>query len=266
MAYKRRSPIPANEGGTGNDLTGVVTNGVVFYNGFTFDTQALGAATLNTVTNSLTVSGDASNTSVNIATGAAVKTTTIGSTNTTSTTTIQSGSNPLTLTTNGGNANIVLTPNGTGRVSTAASINAAGLSFDSGTTTMSAYAIGTWTCTITGSGSNPTISYSSNTGTYIKIGRLVVANMYLQISSVSGGSGNVVLNGLPFTTGSESSRAAITISGPTFSGSPYLFTNENVTTMGIQFSNSAGTPTSLAVSALTSSTYFEFTVTYISAS
>lgn len=98
MAYKRRSPIPANEGGTGNDLTGVVTNGVVFYNGFTFDTQALGAATLNTGTNSLTVSGDASNTTVNIATGAAVKTLIMGSTNTTSITTVQSGTGGLNIT------------------------------------------------------------------------------------------------------------------------------------------------------------------------
>lgn len=234
--------------------------------GIAIATQGSGTLSINSVTGTLGISTNANATTVNVGTGAAAKTVTLGSTNTTSTTTIQSGSNPLTLTTNGGNANIVLTPNGTGRVSTAASINAAGISFDSGTTTMSAYAIGTWTCTITGSGSNPTISYSNNTGSYIKIGRLVLANMYLQISSVSGGSGNVVLNGLPFTVGNDSARAAITISGPTFSGSPYLFANTNVTTMGIQFSNSAGTPTALAVSALTSSTYFQFTLVYLSAS
>ncbi len=230
--------------------------------GMSITTQGSGTLTINSVTGALSISNNANATTVNIATGAAAKTTTLGSTNTTSTTTIQSGSNPLTLTTNGGNANIVLTANGTGRVTTANNINAAGISFDSGTNTLNSYTRGNWTCTITGSGSNPTVTYTDNSGTYLKIGRLVWAEMFIRVNTISGGSGNVVLNGFPFTTSASSARAAVTVSGITFTGAPYIFMNSNATTAGVQFSTSGSTPTALAVSSLAASSYLQFTVIY----
>jgi len=61
-------------------------------------TTSGGATTLNSGTNATNISTDASATTVHIATGAAVKTTVLGSTNTTSTTTIQSGSGGISLT------------------------------------------------------------------------------------------------------------------------------------------------------------------------
>ncbi len=83
------------------------------------------AITLNSGTNTVSISTDASATTVNVATGGAVKTSTFGSTNSTSATTVQSGSGALNVTSTNG----ALTVNsGTG---------ALGISTDASATTVS---------------------------------------------------------------------------------------------------------------------------------
>src|SRR4029079_12414971 len=57
--------------------------------------------------------------------------------------------------------------------------------------------LGTWTPAFTGSSSNPTVGYSSRTGTYTRVGNLVSASAELTLSSASGGSGNAQFS-LPF--------------------------------------------------------------------
>jgi hypothetical protein len=73
-----------------------------------------------------------------------------------------------------------------------------------GTTSANAlddYEEGTWTPTISQiGGTNPTITYSVQVGTYVKIGRLVIASCRVNFSAFSGGSGSAVLESLPFTT------------------------------------------------------------------
>jgi hypothetical protein len=60
------------------------------------------------------------------------------------------------------------------------------------------YEEGTWTPVILGSSSNPTVSYSTQLGTYRKVGKLLYLNMYLYASGLSGGSGYIEIGGLPF--------------------------------------------------------------------
>jgi len=62
------------------------------------------------------------------------------------------------------------------------------------------YEEGTWTPTVTGSVSNPTITYStaSTGGLYTKIGNVVYFSFEVRWSAVSGGSGDVRIAGLPF--------------------------------------------------------------------
>ena len=62
------------------------------------------------------------------------------------------------------------------------------------------YEEGTWTPSIN---QGFTVSYTSNSGTYTKVGRLVYYNFYIQISSSSGSATDysyAVIRGLPFTS------------------------------------------------------------------
>ncbi len=110
------------------------------------------AITLNSGTNTVSISTDASATTVNIATGGAVKTSTFGSTNSTSATTVQSGSGALNVTSTNG----ALTVNsGTG---------ALGISTDASATTVS-FATGGAVKTVTLGSTNTTSSTAIKSGT-----------------------------------------------------------------------------------------------------
>ena len=73
--------------------------------------------------------------------------------------------------------------------------------------TLDDYEEGTWTPTITRNASNPTITYGTQLGSYVKIGRLVYASCNVNWSANTGGSGsNWFISGLPFTNSSPSSN------------------------------------------------------------
>jgi hypothetical protein len=67
--------------------------------------------------------------------------------------------------------------------------------------TLDDYEEGSWTPVISGTGSNPTVSYSSRGNSYTKIGRLVYLTFDINISSISGGSGDFAISGVPFLSG-----------------------------------------------------------------
>ncbi len=70
--------------------------------------------------------------------------------------------------------------------------------------TLDDYEEGTWTPTITGTGTNPTVTYASpRTGVYTKIGRVVYFNISMEISSISGGTGDIKIS-LPFSVAAGS--------------------------------------------------------------
>lgn len=95
---------------------------------------------------------------------------------------------------------------------TAKSMYVGPISFDNGTNTMAAYEVGNWTPTITGSGSNPTPTYTTQVGRYIKVGKLVYVTCTIQVSALTGGTGNFEISGLPYTTQNTTNHQA------TFSG------------------------------------------------
>jgi hypothetical protein len=68
--------------------------------------------------------------------------------------------------------------------------------------TLDDYEEGTWTPTLQGSTTNPTVTYVTQTGSYTKIGNMVTVFVRLQTSAVSGGSGTALVAGLPFTVNS----------------------------------------------------------------
>lgn len=50
---------------------------------------------------------------------------------------------------------------------------------------------GTWTPAVTGSGSNPTLSYGTRAAYYKKIGNIIFFTFHIPLNSASGGSGNI---------------------------------------------------------------------------
>jgi len=79
--------------------------------------------------------------------------------------------------------------------------NTGGISFNGDTAAANAlddYEEGTFTPTYGGS-SDPTCSYDAQLGVYTKIGRLVTVHLRLRTDSVSGGSGSLKIEGLPFS-------------------------------------------------------------------
>jgi hypothetical protein len=72
--------------------------------------------------------------------------------------------------------------------------------------TLDDYEEGTFTPTWTGEGSNPTLTFNEQVGTYTKIGRAVYFAIRMTTASKSGGSGNLRVAGLPFTSLNSGAR------------------------------------------------------------
>jgi len=80
--------------------------------------------------------------------------------------------------------------------------------------TLDDYEEGTFTPTILGTTTNPTVSYGRQDGRYVKIGMLVYASGSVVVNTITGGSGNLTVAGFPFTSRntSEADRTAINFS------------------------------------------------------
>ncbi len=57
---------------------------------------------------------------------------------------------------------------------------------------------GIWTPSIRGATTDPSVTYTSRSGRYTKIDRFVSASVFLVVNTISGGSGNLFVGGLPF--------------------------------------------------------------------
>jgi len=60
------------------------------------------------------------------------------------------------------------------------------------------YEEGTFTPTLVGTTTNPTVTYGLQRGGYTKIGRIVTVTVHISWTDFSGGSGNVAFGNLPF--------------------------------------------------------------------
>lgn len=114
------------------------------------------------------------------------------------------------------------------------------------------YEEGTWTPGIAFSGST-TVTYTSQTGSYTKIGRLIYAQFQVIVSSISTSAGLARLTGLPFAAKSEASGGGYLSD---FTGMAHGFThlglNVNATTdgstTGVATFRGATTTTSVSMS------------------
>jgi len=83
------------------------------------------------------------------------------------------------------------------------------------------YEEGTFTPTLVGTTTDPTVTYGLQRGTYTKVGRMVSVTVFMSWSAFSGGSGNVAFGNLPFTVessvGAGSAGSVATFEGFTLS-------------------------------------------------
>ena len=115
---------------------------------------------------------------------------------------------------NATNGNLVFKTQQSGSLTEAARFNSSGnlvfpsgkgidFSATSGTGTSELfddYEEGTWTPSYVGAGGNPTVVYSNQNASYVKIGRMVYFQAYIVVSTTSGGSGNLSISGLPYSS------------------------------------------------------------------
>lgn len=81
---------------------------------------------------------------------------------------------------------------------------------------LTTYDEGTWSPAITGSSSNPTLTYTTQVGKYTQIGDCVFYTLYVSPATYSGGSGDIRIS-LPATSSSDANAYIIGsayISGP----------------------------------------------------
>lgn len=89
------------------------------------------------------------------------------------------------------------------------------------------YEEGTWTPTVTAA--SGTITATNQGSRYTRVGKLVTAYGYLNISSVSSPSGTLTIGGLPFTNGSQYAACLLTLFGGSFTQSVGGYVDSNTT-------------------------------------
>jgi len=115
--------------------------------------------------------------------------------------------------------------------------------------TLDDYEEGTWTPILTAATAPTGVTYNVNAGWYRKIGSLVIVGWAINPSSVgTGGSGEVKITGLPFTSAAYAgfTEPTSTIQGTRYVSSTsaakvYGFVNASSTTIGTRLQNNADT-------------------------
>ena len=127
--------------------------------------------------------------------------------------------------------------------------------------TLDDYEEGTWTGTLKGGTTDPTIPVTA-TGQYTKIGNQVFARIVFANITTTGASGSISITGLPFANGSNRTIGSclLDLIG-TFTGSPVCWVGGGGTTINFQSSNSNGAASDVTHNAGVGR-YFYATITY----
>jgi hypothetical protein len=124
------------------------------------------------------------------------------------------------------------------------------------------YEEGTFTPTITGSGGNPTVTYDTTYtgGRYTRIGNLVYINAEIRCTSISGGSGQLGMAGMPFARNgnykSDASPTTTQLYNVTYSGFVTANIARSSSTYEFVESNSGSATSSILISDLSASPIF----------
>ena len=116
---------------------------------------------------------------------------------------------------------------------------------------------GSFTPVLSGSGGNPTVTYAANgqQGFYEDIGNTVYFSIFLNITSYTGGSGDLRVTGLPLTSrttpgGVAIDRISLSANKLTFSGVPFAAVLNNSTTLSIRQMTTGADEASITLASL----------------
>ena len=136
--------------------------------------------------------------------------------------------------------------------------------------TLDDYEEGTWTIAVQGSSTNPTVGYNFRVGTYVKVGKNVTLNGHFRTSSVSGGSGDVLITGLPFAVDNTSNYTTVgvcyTFATATSKFPYYVRLDNGGTSITLFYGSGTVQSTSLVVSDLGTGNFSNetaFTINYL---
>jgi hypothetical protein len=108
---------------------------------------------------------------------------------------------------------------------------AGGIYLGGSTSALDDYEEGTWTPRILFGGSDTGNTYGAQEGTYVKVGNLITAGFFINVSSKGSATGTASLSGMPFNAGGSGDRWGGTISYyaglSSVSGSPNLLIEPN---------------------------------------
>ena len=140
-------------------------------------------------------------------------------------------------------------------------------SASSNVNTLDDYEEGTWTPVIGGSGGTSGQTYAKQQGTYVKIGKLVIAPFYVEFTAKGTITTNAQLQGLPFTSDSAPADGhSIFISwsaAATGMFSAYVVISASSTVAGLYYYAGASTsPTTMTTTEIGNSTIFAGTLMY----
>ena len=137
--------------------------------------------------------------------------------------------------------------------------------------TLDDYEEGNWTPTLTAGTAPSSVSYNGRLGRYTKIGMQVTVSCSIQVNSVTGGSGDFYISGLPFTVFSSD----VHFNGGLFLGavgwgasrtSVIVDTGQNETNIYVYALGSGLAPTGIPLSEIADTNdYMNFNLTYFSA-
>jgi hypothetical protein len=127
------------------------------------------------------------------------------------------------------------------------------------------YEEGTWTMGITFGGGSTGITYTVNTGRYIKIGKSVTVTGFLLLSSKGSSTGAAVLTGLPYTIGAgnpSQSAAAARIGNTTFVGQYQAVGDIGATTVALGADTELGVGSNLTNTNFANNSLIQISYTY----
>ena len=123
------------------------------------------------------------------------------------------------------------------------------------------YEEGTWTPDLKFGGANTGITYSSRSGTYTRIGRMVHARATIVLSSNGSASGGATVTGLPFNC-AVTTTASIYQDGIAYTGSLNVAVEGTVDRFTIQQVSEAGVNSNLARTSFSNTASFTLSVCY----